>query len=70
MSYNHHTELAEVQGLPLDTNSGSFSTYASPDGMRAIVVEWRTGKACKRFKGETAHQDAERWAYDLHVAND
>jgi hypothetical protein len=57
-------------GLDFDTNFGSFNTYATEDGMKAIVVDWRADKVVKRFTGETAYQDADRWANDLHYAHD
>jgi len=57
-------------GLDFDTNFGSFNTYATEDGTKAIVIEWRTDRVLKVFKGETAYQDADRWAYDLHYAHD
>ena len=64
----HHTELDTFESMPLDENWGSFNTYSDSD--KAVVVEWRTGKAVKRFKGETAWSDANRWASDLHFAHD
>lgn len=66
----HYTDLPEFEGMTLDTNWGSFNTYATEDGMTAVVVDWRTGKAVKRYTGETAYQDADRWATDLHFAHD
>jgi len=66
----HHTDLPEFDGMELEVNWGSYNVYASEDGMKAVVVDWRTGKPSKRFKGETAHHDADRWATDLHYAHD
>jgi hypothetical protein len=66
----HHAELPEFEGMTLEENWGSYSSYATPEGMKAVVVDWRTGKPVKRYKGETAHQDANRWASDLHYAHD
>lgn len=66
----HHSEVPEFEGMPLEENWGSFNTYATENGMKAVVVDWRTGKAVKRYTGETAYQDANRWAYDLHYAHD
>lgn len=57
-------------GMDFDANWGSYNTYATEDGMKAIVVEWRTDRVLKRFTGETAYQDADRWATDLHFAHD
>lgn len=57
-------------GLDLDTNWGSFNTYTNMEGTKALVVEWRTDRVLKKFVGETAHEDADRWAYDLHVTHD
>jgi hypothetical protein len=66
----HGLQLETYKGMDLEQNYGSYNSYASPDGMKAVVVDWRTGKPVKRFTGETAHQDAERWAWDLHYAHD
>lgn len=66
----HGLELETYEGMPLEQNWGSYNTYATEDGMKAVVVDWRTGKALKRFTGETAYQDADRWATDLHYAHD
>lgn len=66
----HHTQLTVVEGLPFENNWGSFNTYASLHGNRVIVVDWRTERVVKRFKGETAYTDADRWAYDLHITQD
>ena len=66
----HHTQLPVVEGMPFEDNWGSFNTYVSIDGTKAVVVEWRTGRVVKRFKGETAYTDADRWAYDLHIVQD
>jgi hypothetical protein len=70
MTMTHHSELTEVDGLPFDENWGSFNTYSDLRGTKAIVVEWRTGRTVKSFSGESALVDADRWAYDLHVAHD
>lgn len=64
------SDKTTFNGLEFETNWGSYNTYASPNGMRAIVVDWRTDKVVKRFNGETAYQDADRWANDLHYAHD
>jgi len=70
MNYTHGLQLDTFNGMELNENWGSFNTYSTNDGMSAVVVEWRTGRAVKRFKGETAHTDANRWATDLHYAQD
>jgi hypothetical protein len=64
----HHSEVQTYQGLDFDTNWGSYNVYSG--SMKAVVLDWRTEKAVKRFKGETAHTDANRWAYDLHIVHD
>jgi len=53
------------QGLPLDGATGKYAVYANND--KAIVVDGTTGKAVKRFSGETAWSDGERYAGDLHL---
>jgi hypothetical protein len=70
MTTTHGLQLETFEGMELNTNWGSFNTYTTNDGMKAVVVDWRTGKAVKRFKGETSHHDADRWATDLHWAQD
>jgi hypothetical protein len=57
-------------GLDFDTNWGSFNVYASDDGKKAIVVEWRTDRVVKVCKGATAFNDADKWAYELHYVHD
>jgi len=64
----HHTETETYEGMEFEVNWGSYNVYC--DNMNAVVVEWRTGKALKRFRGETAPHDADRWATDLHYAHD
>jgi hypothetical protein len=56
--------------LELDSNWGSFNTYSNLDGTESIVVEWRTDRVVKRFKGDTAHEDADKWAHELHYVHD
>jgi len=56
---------AVFQGLPLDGATGKYAVYANND--KAIVVDGTTGKAVKRFSGETAWSDGERYAGDLHL---
>ena len=63
-----HTET--FQGMTLEANWGSYNVYATPNGMKAAVVDWRTGKAVKRFSGESSWSDADRWATDLHYIHD
>lgn len=59
---------------PYDTNHLGYgiSHHATPDGMSAHVRVG--GRTVKRFKGETAHMDAQRHAMDLwskaNVEND
>ena len=50
------------------TNWGSYDVWVSPD--LGLVSEWKTGRIVKRFQGETAWSDAERWATDLHFVHD
>jgi hypothetical protein len=68
MTITHHSELTQVEGLPFEENWGSFTTYATDD--KAVVVDWRTGLVSKRFEGQQARLEANRWAYDLHYAHD
>ena len=55
--------------MQLDFTQGNFASYASDDGMRAKVVDTRTDKTVKAFKGETAWSDAQRLAGDKAVAD-
>lgn len=66
----HGLQLDTFEGMALEENWGSYNSYATEDGMKAVVVDWRTGKAVKRYKGETAYMDANRWASDLHFTHD
>lgn len=66
----YYAEPDTYNGLDLDSNWGSYNTYATEDGTRAIVVEWRSRKVVKRFTGETAYMDADRLASDLHQIHD
>lgn len=42
--------------------------HTTADGMKAHVT--KGGKVQKRFKGETAHMDAQRHAYDMWVQHE
>ncbi len=58
------------QGMALEVNWGTYNVYATPDGMVGVVVNRDTGKQVKRFKGESAWADADRFATDLHWTHD
>lgn len=48
-----------------------FGYRVYSDAFSAYVVKLdNERKVIKRFKGETAWSDAERWAWDTHYKND
>jgi hypothetical protein len=49
--------------LKLDMKYGEYEVLSN--SMEAKVVY--RGKTVKRFKGETAHTDADRYAYDTYM---
>ena len=51
--------------LELDEQHGEWASYASLDGMDAVVVN-PDNVIVKQFYGETAHTDAARLAFDLY----
>lgn len=52
--------------MELDIEYGKYEVYS--DSMNAEVRDASTGKVVKKFKGETAHMDADRFASDLLFA--
>jgi len=68
--YNHHNDVPVMDGMPLETNWGSYNVYATPDGTKAIITQWSTGFTLKTFTGETAWSDADRYATDLYFSHD
>ena len=48
---------------------GDFAYGSTKDGMYAVVLNASNGQKIKEFHGETAHQDAQRHAYDLASEN-
>lgn len=58
------TEPYETIHMP----SHGISWHTTADGMKAHVT--KGGKVLKRFKGETAHMDAQRHAYDMWVQHE
>ena len=51
------------ENLVHDATYGHYAVYAG--SMRAIVVDTLTGTTVKRYAGETAWMDADRYAGDL-----
>ncbi len=52
----------------IDFQQGDWATYLSDDTMTAILVDLRTGRKVKTFKGESAWSDASREASDKALA--
>ena len=55
-------------GFSIDFDQDNWATYLSDDAMTAILVDLRTGRKVKTFKGETAWSDASREATDRALA--
>jgi hypothetical protein len=55
-------------GFSIDFTQGDYGTYLADDTMSAILVDLRTGRKLKTFKGETAWSDASRAASDKALA--
>lgn len=54
-------------GMAFDYAIGDYEVETTDDGCLAIVRYLPTGKPMRRFKGETAHMDARRYAQDMHT---
>lgn len=52
--------------MELDMQYGNYQVFSS--SFNAEVRDITTGKIVKKFKGETAHMDADRFASDLFFA--
>jgi hypothetical protein len=64
------SQATTFQGMKFEVNWGNYDVFATPDGMVAVVVDRFRGKQVKRFKGESAWADADRYATDLHWTHD
>jgi hypothetical protein len=51
------------ENMTLDETYGHYAVYS--ESLRAVVVDTLTGATLKRYKGESAWSDAERYASDL-----
>jgi hypothetical protein len=51
--------------MELDMDYGTYLVFSNS---MAAEVRFPNGKVVKRFKGETAHSDADRFAYDAFIA--
>lgn len=60
--------MYHFDGFSLDFTQDDWATYLSDDTLTAIVVNLRTGRKVKTFKGETAWSDSARFAADKAVA--
>ena len=61
--------MYHFQGFSIDFDQGNWATYLSDDALTAILVDLRTGRKVKTFKGETAWSDAAREASDKALAD-
>lgn len=52
-----------LQDLELDNQYGRWAVLC--DAMNGVVYDTLTGKVIRHFKGESAHMNAERMAYDI-----
>lgn len=55
-----------LQDLELDNQYGRWAVLC--DAMNGVVYDTLTGKVVRHFKGESAHMNAERMAYDIFTA--
>jgi len=62
------TRVESYEGQPLICNWGSFDVFGVSG--KAVVVEWRTGKAVERFDGPNAAEEADRHGERLHWIHD
>ena len=60
--------MYHFDGFSIDFQQDNWATYLSDDTLTAILVDLRTGRKVRTFKGETAWSDASRVAHDKAVA--
>lgn len=60
------TLAQEIEGLEQGESTGPFQSWSNSD--RAIVINTNTHKVIKRFRGESAWSNADRYSYDCYIA--